>query len=160
MANDPPVNVGEGDQGDENAKAKRDAKQAQGRFTYLIDKLRRLLIDLAQEFPRSTIVVMVDSPFAHNKFRVCVSRHSAHDPAWDRMLEDSLKEAIIYKTNFAKSKLEIFHHSPPAISEGRLLAALERCLADGHVAANQYNLILETVKKMEKEEKKEALESQ
>ena len=141
-------------------KQKKKDRTAQNKFNNLLQGIKAKITALADKFPRSSIVVAIDSPFAYNSFRLIASRHCADDPTWDHDIIEALKEAIVRKTKSPHSKLETFNPASAAITHERLLAALQRCVAEGDVAANQYTLILKTVEKMEKEEKTKAQESE
>jgi len=163
MAEDPPPVDMEGDEdfeGDAPAKPASKKRNRQDHFSYHVNKLKDTVLLLAKEHRSCSILFLIDSPFAHASWRGHVSRHSANDPVWDHDLEVAVQAAILHKADNPGSKLSIFNHTPPPITDEALLAALQRCVGSGDVAPNQYKLVMRTVETMRKEEQLEARKSE
>lgn len=114
---------------------------------------------ISEQHRSCSIVIVVDSPFSRNSFRVAQSRHSTGDKTWDLALAEAIKAAITYKQNFPQSRLSMFKYTPPPLTEELLLAALQRLVAEGDLAANQYKKVLDMAQIIKKEEEEKALQS-
>jgi hypothetical protein len=164
MPEEPPTaGVGsDEDYSDAPAAAKKRKKVRQDHFSYHVTTVVDKLKFVSSEHPSCSILLAIDSPFAHNSFRVAKSRHSTGDTTWDIDFEAHIKAAIQHKTFHPQQTLSNFlsRHTPTPITEERLLAAMRQSVQEGNLAKNQYDEILRTVEKMEKEENEKAKQSE